>query len=188
MSSTGFITFNNLASVTTAAKVPLSHDPDVLIPSIAPDPRDIIWENAHVNLSYSKGRTFTANFFVGLGALLWSVVVGSIQTWANMEHLAGVPGFSWIGTVGGGHLTTFVNGYLPVVTLLTIIGILPTIFASIGEKFESRKTRSDVQRSILGRYFNYQVRLCPDISLRIVSNAHVDCGFDWHRSPTFTLQ
>ena len=43
MSSTGFITFNDLAGVSTAAVIPLSHDPDVLVTSIAPDPRDIIW-------------------------------------------------------------------------------------------------------------------------------------------------
>lgn len=158
MSSTGFVTFKSLTSATTASRVPLSHDPDVLITSVAPDPREIIWENAHVNRSYSKGREATANMCTGLGALLWSTVVASIQTWANVEHLTNVPGLSWMESASsGGKFTTFVNGYLPVVALLTIIGVLPKIFESIGTKFESRKTKTDVQRSILGRYFYYQV-------------------------------
>ena len=162
MSSTGFVTFKSLSAATAASRVPLSHDPDVLITSVAPDPREIIWENAHVNKSYSDGRAVTANFCTGLGALLWSTVVASIQTWANVEHLIEVPGFAWLESVRGGNLTTFVNGYLPVVALLTIIGILPKIFESIAMKFESRKTKTDVQISILGRYFYYQVsHLCP---------------------------
>ena len=62
MSSTGFVTFNDMASVVAAAKSPLSHNPDVLRVSIAPDPRDIIWENAHINLSYCKGREWTVSY------------------------------------------------------------------------------------------------------------------------------
>lgn len=46
---------------------------------MAPEPRDIIWANAHVNLGWSKGREFTANMLLGLGAILWSVPVASIQ-------------------------------------------------------------------------------------------------------------
>ena len=110
-----------------------------------------------MNMSYSKGREVTANICTGLGALLWSTVVASIQTWANLDHVQHIPGFAWMGTYTGTKLTTFVNGYLPVVALLSIIGILPKVFQSIAEKFESRKTKTDVQRSILGRYFYYQV-------------------------------
>ena len=157
MSSTGFVTFKTLASATTAASLPLSHDPDVLITACAPDPRDIIWKNAHVNYSYSKGREITGNVCTGLGILLWSTVVASIQTWANFESLSRIPGFIWLQSVSGGHLSTFINGYLPVVALLTIVSFLPSIFEKLGEKYESRKTKTDLEKSIIGRLFNYQV-------------------------------
>ena len=49
-----------------------------------------------------------------------------------------------------------VNGYLPVVLLLVIILILPHIFYGIALHYEDRKTESDVQTSIIGRYFYYQ--------------------------------
>ena len=54
--------------------------------------------------------------------------------------------------------SSFVNGYLPVVALLVIISVLPLIFETIAQKFENRKTKSDIQNSMLGRYFYYQVR------------------------------
>ena len=160
MSATGFVTFNNLTGVTMAAKIPLSDNPDVIKTSVAPDPRDIIWENAHVNLSFSKGRELTANFCITLGALLWSTIVASIQSFSNIEYIAGLPGFDWI-LDGNPHMISFVNGYLPVVALLAIISVLPIIFAAIGLKFESRKTKSDIQRTVLGRYFYYQVSSYP---------------------------
>ena len=61
MSSTGFVTFDDLATVTCAAKAPLSHDHNNLKASLAPDPSEIRWENAHENDTYSKGREWTVS-------------------------------------------------------------------------------------------------------------------------------
>lgn len=157
MSSTGFITFNDLSTLSCAVKTPLFHKPDVLVVKMAPEPRDVIWENAHVNLSWSKGREATANVLLGVGAILWSIPVASIQALATADQLATVPGMSWISTISGGDVASFVNGYLPVVLLLVIIMILPHIFYAVALHYEDRKTSSDVQKSIIGRYFYYQL-------------------------------
>eukprot|EP00581_Thalassiosira_minuscula_P017487 CAMPEP_0183711430 /NCGR_PEP_ID=MMETSP0737-20130205/6933_1 /TAXON_ID=385413 /ORGANISM="Thalassiosira miniscula, Strain CCMP1093" /LENGTH=1006 /DNA_ID=CAMNT_0025939935 /DNA_START=103 /DNA_END=3123 /DNA_ORIENTATION=+ len=157
MSSTGFITFKDLSTLACAVKTPLFHKPDVLVVKMAPEPRDIIWENAHVNLAWSKGREWTANVLLGLGAILWSVPVASIQALATADQIATVPGMAWINTLNGGEVANFVNGYLPVVLLLTIIMILPHIFYAVALHYEDRKTASDVQKSIIGRYFYYQL-------------------------------
>jgi len=158
LSSTGFVTFNDMASVVAAAKSPLSHDPDVLTVSIAPDPREIIWENAHLNIYYCRGREWTANIIIGFGAILWSTVVASIQAWATVDRLATVPGLYWMEIMNiSPTFTSFVNGYLPVVALLGIISLLPLIFQKVAQNFENRKTKSDIQHSIMGRYFYYQL-------------------------------
>ncbi|KAL7533875.1 hypothetical protein ACHAXR_005499 [Thalassiosira sp. AJA248-18] len=157
MSSTGFITFQNLSTLACAVKTPLFNKPDVLVVKMAPEPRDIIWENAHVNLAWSQAREWTANVLLGLGALLWSIPVASIQALATADQIATVPGMAWIATLNGGDVASFVNGYLPVVLLLTIIMILPHIFYGVALHYEDRKTASDVQKSIIGRYFYYQL-------------------------------
>ena len=41
--------------------------------------------------------------------------------------------------------------------LLTLISILPLIFEALATRYERRKTFSDVQSSMLSRYFNYQI-------------------------------
>lgn len=61
MSSNGFVTFDDLATAACAARAPLSHDHNNFKASLAPDPRDIRWECAHINDSYSKGREWTVS-------------------------------------------------------------------------------------------------------------------------------
>ena len=157
MSSTGFISFKDLSTLACAVKTPLFHKPDVLVVRMAPEPRDLIWENAHVNMAWSKGREFTANTLLAVGAILWSIPVASIQALATVETLASVTGMDWIQTLHGGRVASFVNGYLPVVLLLVIIMVLPHIFYAVALYYEDRKTQSDVQRSVIGRYFYYQL-------------------------------
>lgn len=87
MSSTGFVTFHNLASVTFAASAPLTNAPDTLETVVAPEPRDIIWANAQVDKELSSSRALTANIFIGLGAILWSIPLAAIQAFATAASL-----------------------------------------------------------------------------------------------------
>ena len=52
-------------------------------------------------------------------------------------------------------LGNFVNGYLPVVLLMLLIILLPIVFEWIALNYETRKTHSGVQESVLERYFLY---------------------------------
>jgi hypothetical protein len=63
----------------------------------------------------------------------------------------------WILEYDNGNLKGFINAYLPVVALLGLILILPIVFEWVGKSYEKRKTHSDIQRSIVGRYFYYQL-------------------------------
>jgi len=157
VSSTGFVTFDNLATAACATKSSLSNDRCHLKASLAPDPHDILWDSAHINESNAKGREWTANILLIFGAILWSIPIASIQAFATADRLATVPGFQWMNSLQGGEFKNFVNGYLPVVALLILICLLPKIFDRIAVVFERRKTLSSVRRSILERLFLYQL-------------------------------
>ena len=77
----------------------------------------------------------------------------------RIEIQAKIPGMEWISDYDEGKLKVLINSYLPVVGLLALIMILPIIFQAIATKYEKRKTLSDVNRSIVSRYFYYQVRV-----------------------------
>jgi hypothetical protein len=157
MSSTGYVTFLDLSSTTCAASAPLTVKANVLDVSVAPEPRDIIWKNAHISKRSQLRRGNFTNFFLFLGVILWSFPLAAIQAFAKAEFLAQIPGMEWILTFHGGTFTNFMNGYLPVVALLCLILILPLIFEYVAVSYEHRKTYSDVQSSMLSRYFYYQL-------------------------------
>ena len=54
-------------------------------------------------------------------------------------------------------VANFINGWLPVVTIMGLMQVLPIIFQELGIHYEGRKTSSNVEESILKRYFIYQV-------------------------------
>ena len=71
MSSTGFVTFLDLTSLTTAASAPLTSKPQVLDVTVAPEPKDIIWKNAHISLKTQSRRENTTNIILGIIGFLW---------------------------------------------------------------------------------------------------------------------
>jgi len=156
--STGFVTFNNLSAVTLAASAPLLNQglQDNLEIVLAPEPRDIQWNNVHIDIMWTSGREWIANVLLTFGVILWSVPVTLIQALASTDSLAQLTGWDWLSNIGGEH-TAFINGYLPVVSLLGIIMLLPVIFRWIAENYENRKTKSGVESSILVRFFYYQL-------------------------------
>jgi hypothetical protein len=157
MSSTGFVTFLDLTSVATASSTPLTHKPNTLNVQVAPEPRDIRWKSAHIPQKIMRRREINVNIFLTVGILLWSIPLTAIQAFATAEQVARIPGMDWVLKIDEGKFTSFINGYLPVVALLTLIMLLPIIFEQIAVRYENRKTVSDVQRSMLGRYFYYQL-------------------------------
>jgi hypothetical protein len=157
MSSTGFVTFKTLTPVTVSTSAPLTYKRNPMKVSVAPEPRDIVWQNVQIDRDISAGRAFVANVLLGLGVLLWSIPLTLIQAWAKVENVALIPGLEWVGQIHGGRLKPLINGYLPVITLLGLILLLPLLFNWVATSYEKRKTLSGVQNSIVGRYFYYQV-------------------------------
>lgn len=157
LSATGFVTFYTHEAATIAPSAQLTHKPNALEVFVAPEPRDIIWENANIHKDIRRGKEVSANVFLTFGIIFWSIPLAAIQAFAKAEQIAMIPGFEWVLKLNGGNFQAFINGYLPVVALLTLICALPLIFEAIARVYEKRKTISDVQDSIVGRYFYYQI-------------------------------
>jgi hypothetical protein len=119
MSSTGFVTFLDLTSVTYAATSPLSSKPQILDVRVAPEPRDILWNNAHVSAKEILGRERFVNFLLFIGGFFWIFPLAAIQAFAKAEFIARIPGMEWVLT--NGNVSNFINGYMPVVALLLLI-------------------------------------------------------------------
>jgi magnesium-transporting ATPase (P-type) len=90
-----------------------------------------------------------------VGAIFWSLVVTFISAISNLESISRVvPALQQYSTTG---LYQFANNYLAIGLLLILLAILPFIFDFIARNYEGLKTESEIQNSIMTRYFYYQL-------------------------------
>lgn len=87
MSSTGFVTFLDLSSTTCASSAPLSVKSSVLLAKVAPEPREIRWQNAHVSRKTQLRREYMVNTLLFVGVIFWSFPLAAIQAFAKAETL-----------------------------------------------------------------------------------------------------
>eukprot|EP00814_Leptocylindrus_danicus_P009946 CAMPEP_0116005614 /NCGR_PEP_ID=MMETSP0321-20121206/1263_1 /TAXON_ID=163516 /ORGANISM="Leptocylindrus danicus var. danicus, Strain B650" /LENGTH=724 /DNA_ID=CAMNT_0003474061 /DNA_START=48 /DNA_END=2219 /DNA_ORIENTATION=+ len=157
LASTGFLTLRDLVSVTTAVSTPICHLPNTIEVAMASEPQDIVWQNIHIHKDITSKTRALANAMIALGAILWSIPVALIQVYASADYLGTLSGMKWILTVHDGRFATFLNGYLPVLALLVLIMLLPVIFQQLSLRYERRKSYSEIQKSILRRFFLFQL-------------------------------
>ena len=72
---------------------------------------------------------------------MWSIPLTLIQAWAKVENVAKIPGLDWIEDIHGGSYRALINGYLPVITLLGLILLLPIIFKAVAETYLTNERR-----------------------------------------------
>lgn len=202
-----YLSYTVLPANDSAASAPLTHRPEVLTSSVAPEAREILWENVPFSAPSNKVRKSHTNNFMILGAILWSIPVACIQAMASAETVGKfrvamecthfsrllftntsfsyfqtsttvlLTGWDWVITHGDGKTYDFINAYLPVVFLLTIIMLLPYIFEWVAVSYERLKTQSEVERSILNRYFYYQVSSKKLLQFTCSQKTHFPCSF-----------
>ncbi|CAJ1455485.1 unnamed protein product [Effrenium voratum] len=154
-SSTAFVTFNTVQMRVMAEQVLLSHRSDWRLRS-APESRDIVWSNASTPWKLTYPRSIVSQCLCFVGVLFWSVPVSTIQLWSNVESLEKLfPRLFHISLSPCKLCSTFVVKYLPVVTLILLLSLLPYVFEAMTKKYERYKVKSDIHRIVLTRYFGY---------------------------------
>eukprot|EP00903_Cladosiphon_okamuranus_P018683 g17196.t2 len=156
MSTTGFVTFRQMSACAASRQVLVAPRPDWCDCEPAPDPRDVVWKNIAVPQQQNQLRHNVAAGLVLMGAIFWSIPVLLIQFWASYSQLELI--FPVLVDLDRNSILYYViAGYLPVVLLLLLMLVLPFVFQGLAYHYERRKSHSEVQRSILTRYFTYQL-------------------------------
>jgi hypothetical protein len=154
-SSTAFVTFKTRVAKGSASQVLLSHKHFEMVVKSAPNPRDIIWDNITIPQHQIKMRDFISNLTLSVGAIFWSLVVGFITAISNMDSLA--QQYTWLQKYQNTFLYALLNNYLAMGLLLALLALLPYIFDMIARTYEGLKLESEIQNSIMTRYFYYQL-------------------------------
>ena len=154
-SSTAFVTFKSRTASSTSHQMLLSHEHFTMLVRPAPNPKDIIWENVSIPQRQIDIRRNIADVTLVVGALFWSIVLGFITTISNLESLS--KEYPWLQPYSDTEIYKFVNSYLASSLLLGLLSLLPVIFDVIARNYEGLKLESEIQNSIMTRYFYYQL-------------------------------
>ena len=154
-SSTAFVTLKSRVAECSSHQMFLSHVHYSMVVKSAPNPKDCIWENISIPPKQIAMRRTIADFTLIVGAVFWSLVVGFITAIANLESLSKELPFlqAYRNTI----VYDVMNNYLAVALLLILLNLLPIVFDLIARSYEGLKLESEIQNSIMTRYFYYQL-------------------------------
>lgn len=155
ISSTGFVTFTNRVAKCSAEQMLLSHEFFNLDVRPAPNPRDLLWDNVSIPSQQIEMRKTIAGVMFGVGAIFWSLVVAFISAISNLESIAQViPSLQKYSDTDAYQL---LNNYLAIGLLLLLLALLPFVFDFVSRSYEGLKQESEIQNSIMARYFYYSL-------------------------------
>lgn len=149
-SGTAFVTFRSPAARVHATSAMLSRAPFSMRARDAPEPRDIIWANVAVSPKSVSRRLVLVNCGLALLLMSWTAVVSFCSNAPRAAEKWGWVGSerSWVGNA--------VLSNLPSLALLGVMNLLPVIFKVTAHFYERRKSHSDVDLSVIKRYFMFQ--------------------------------
>jgi hypothetical protein len=137
-SSTAFVTFNSRVTESIAQQMLLSLDTMEI--NHAPNPKDIIWDNVAIPKSQVVMRNYITNIGIIVGSIFWSSLVNSVNVFASFFPLPKTQ-----------------QQTMSAVVMLVFLLILPVIFDTLARFYEGMKLESEIQNSIMTRYFYYQL-------------------------------
>lgn len=156
-STTAFVTLKSRVSTNLSHQMLLSHEHNVLQVVAAPNPKDIIVDNISLPRRQINTRIYIADGVLIVGAIFWSFVVGFIATISNLETISKERGWEWLQSYNKTTIFIFLNNYLALGLLLVLLATLPVLFDIIARNYEGLKLESEIQNSIMNRYFYYQL-------------------------------
>ncbi|KAF8326836.1 uncharacterized protein EI90DRAFT_3281600 [Cantharellus anzutake] len=143
-----FVTFETMSSAQVAAQaVTLAGKI-----SLAPEPRDVVWQNIYIpSFSYFTRRV-TVYAFVTVLFLFWVVPVTTLSTLLNYEEIQKVA--PWLGEIidKSPSIQSLVQTTLPSTAVIVLNGLLP-FFLEATSYIQGERARSLVEYSLLKKYF-----------------------------------
>lgn len=121
----------------------------------APDPRDMLWENAIVQRKFIRIKKMQCDFLLFTGTLFWAGVVSAFTVVADIERLPNlIPNLKI--PPENSLLFVAIEGYLPVVILELIMLPVPIVLRIIATKFIRFKTHSEIDQYVYKWHFAYR--------------------------------
>ncbi|KAI5118528.1 hypothetical protein M0805_009680 [Coniferiporia weirii] len=155
--NSAFVLFHNQAAAHMAGQLLTHHEPYRMSGrhvGVAPD--DVIWGNLGLNPYEMKVRVLISYAATAGLIICWAIPVAFVGLVSNVAGLCKT--YSWLAWLCGIPPTVLgiIQGILPPVLLAVLMMLLPIILRMLA-KFEGIPRRTDVELSLMTRFFIFQV-------------------------------
>ncbi|KAF9787955.1 DUF221-domain-containing protein [Thelephora terrestris] len=155
--NSAFILFNNQMAAHMAVRLLTHHEPYRMTKKyIDVAPQDVVWDNLSMNPYEAQVRRLISYAATAGLIILWAFPVAFIGTLSNVPKLCATYSFlSWLCGLPS-VVTGIIGGILPPVLLAVLMALLPIILRLLA-RFEGIPKHTDIELSLMTRYFIFQV-------------------------------
>ncbi|KAI8070476.1 hypothetical protein BC940DRAFT_339916 [Gongronella butleri] len=150
--SVGFVTFEQPMSASLAAQVLIDSTPFRLNAQLAPEPRDVIWENIAMHGRERYIRKVLMFGILIVLAVFWVVPISIFSALTSESSLRSY--FPWLMDLAEKNkiLQQIIQYFLPTLSVVIFMAILPMILNGLSI-IEGFPTRSEAEESTFSKYF-----------------------------------
>ncbi|KAF9360755.1 hypothetical protein BGX26_007881 [Mortierella sp. AD094] len=152
--SIGFVTFEEMHSAQILAQTVNTKETLSCETSLAPEPRDVFWDNLNLPPSELGVRSIVINTTVFFLIFFWSGPIGVFSSFLNLASLEKLlPGISKIAEANPA-LKSMIQGFLPTVGVTVFLAVVPKILDALCVQ-QGIQSHSGMARSLYNKYYTF---------------------------------
>ncbi|GJJ76715.1 calcium permeable stress-gated cation channel [Entomortierella parvispora] len=150
--SIGFVTFEDMHAAQILAQTVNTQETLSCETTLAPEPRDVYWDNLNLPPSELGVRTVVINVIVFFLIFFWAGPVGVFSSFLSLASLDKI--FPGISKLAGAHplLKSVIQGFLPTVGVIIFLAVVPTILLALCKR-QGIQSHSEIAQSLFNKYF-----------------------------------
>lgn len=148
----GFVTFKSQKSAHMASQLNIHSTPFSLKTRLAPEPRDICWENINISEKEQMVRKIAVSILMLFVLFFWGVPLSFITPLLSLTQLVKV--FPFLNDLKdiSPVIWSLISGLLPTLLVIIFISMTPAIFTYLS-MFQGEKSRSAIERLAVSKHF-----------------------------------
>ncbi|CAG8445383.1 6443_t:CDS:2 [Dentiscutata heterogama] len=151
---TGFVTFRDHISAQICAQSIISSTPHTCTTRMAPEPRDLLWENLIMKFRESMIRYVIVNACVWALTIFWLFPIVAFLTLTSISSLSSRISFLGSFLEATPAIRTILQNVLPTVLVSFFMAILPWILMEISKQ-ECFVSYSELEEAVLVRFYHF---------------------------------
>ncbi|KAF9213089.1 hypothetical protein BGZ59_005947 [Podila verticillata] len=151
-SSIGFVTFEEMHTAQIVAQTVNTEETLSCRTSLAPEPRDVYWDNLNLPLSELGVRSIVINVIVFCLIFFWAGPIGVLSSFLDIDSLNKIfPGVSKI-VAKNRLLGSLIQGFLPTLGVIVFLAVVPRILLSLCRQ-QGIQSHSEIAQAMYNKYF-----------------------------------